>query len=464
MFEQLSEVLTKLEKAGGAKAKEALLWEYLTGTGNHDEVVLAGHIRWMLKAALDQGVSYGIDQLPPKVIVEVDESVDQAVIDKQLVDAVAELGVGRGVTDEYLEGLVSLMSTSEARYKVMSRILRKDLRCGIQAKTVNKVSPGTVFRVPYQRCSGYDRINKMTWPALLQRKANGMFTYLFPGGTFVTRKGMRFTIPDSTLPALHESSGVVNKQILIGELVVLEEDMKTPLPRAVSNGIINSFIAGEGQGEFAGRVKMFCWGSVTEAEFAAESSNRPYFTIFNAIVAEYGPDELLAPIEHWKVESLEAAQGIFKSLIAKGEEGCIVKSLDTKFFWKDQSSCDFQIKMKAQAEAEFLITGIYPGESGKKYEGKLGGVSIKSGDGLIVCDCGGGHYLTDAIRNLPMSYLEDKLVGQIGTFKFYGITENRDKPGTFALDHPQFSDLRTYEKVGADTLEYCRRLLKGGDK
>lgn len=125
------------------------------------------------------------------------------------------------------------------------------------------------------------------------------------------------------------------------------------------------------------------------------------------------------------------------------------------FVWRDESSSDYQIKLKAEAEAEFRIIDTYPGEKGKKYENVMGGIVVESACGKIISKCGGG--LSDKIRELGLP------IGAIATIKFNGITDNEDLPGKHALDHPRFVEIRP-DKDEADTLEYCQLQLKGGLK
>lgn len=445
VFDKLFWQLTELENAQGTKAKEALLQKYVDDPG----------FAWMVKMALDQGHSFGIEEIPDFILNLAEPN------DDRLIEYMESLKSSAGVSDEFKAKLFALMMTSRARYIVCSRILRRDLRCGVQAKTINKVRTGLIFKVPYQRCGGADRINKkMRWPAMVQVKANGMFVYILPTGDFMTRKGNRFTIPGCTIHPFLKGLPDVNQMILMGELLVLDEE-NMPLPRAISNGYINSFIKGEGDDSVASRVVAEVWNWVTPIEFRLGSSQRPYNTSFTQLqtwLPVLGPDKKVAPVQPITTtfaSCLEDAQRITNGWIAGGLEGSIVKSMAPEFVWRDESSSDYQIKLKAEAEAEFRIIDTYLGEKGKKYEKVMGGIVVESACGKIVSKCGGG--LSDKIRELGLP------VGAIATIKFNGITDNEDLPGKHALDHPRFVEIRL-DKDEADTLEYCQLQLKGGLK
>ena len=454
MFEKLAGMLKELEDAQGTKNKERLLQKFVDDRD----------FCWMVDMALSQGHSFGIEEFPEFQQAQPGRNSAGAEVQYQVLRRKLEvLRAGTGVTDQSLHDLWQLACTSRDSYQVTDRIIHKDLRCGVQAKTINKVKPGTVFRVPYQRCSQYDRIDKMTWPAMAQRKADGAFAYGLPDGSFMTRQGNKFEIPGNPISPFVAGLPNLSNMVRIHELVVLD-DKGEVMGRAEGNGIINSFIKGSGDPEMAPRIRAFIWGWITPQELRNGSApGRSYLQTWQALgewLPLNGPDLKPAPIrtiETWFVKDLAEARAKFFELIATGEEGLIAKSLSPDFIWQDQSSCDFQIKMKAEADAEFRIVGAYAGDPRKKYAGLLGGITVQSEDGLIVSDCGGGF--TDEQRKLGVEHWES-LKGAVVTIKFNGLTTDRDREGVYALDHPRFVEIRD-EKTRADTVEYCMAALRG---
>lgn len=405
----------------------------------------------MTKLALDQGHSFGVEEIP-------DFTEGGSGSSEELMTAIEFFKTNKGVTDKDLAALHRLMCQSPDHYLVASRILRKDLRCGIQAKTVNKVRPGLIFRVPYQRCSsGPEALAKITFPARLERKANGMFAYMFTDGTFMTRNGQRFTIPGNPVSARIESPDMASNLVLIGELVFVDENEK-PLPRAISNGFINSFIKGEGADVDVSRLRAFVWNMITPSAFSLGADATSTGTSFTCLTHVFHGADPIKPIEHWIVNSLAEAQAKTNELIAAGEEGAVLKSLSPYFVWEDHSASPYQVKMKAEAEAEFVIVDWYYGDQGKKYENMLGGIVVRSADHLIVSEVGSGF--SDKQRAAVDSWRLN--VGQVCTIKFNGVTEKAGSD-VRALDHPRFVEMRK-DKDEADTLEYCLNELKGGLK
>jgi DNA ligase 1 len=436
MFNKLAKMLTELEEAKGSIAKELHLTTY---TQDKD-------FCWMAKMALDMGHSFNVNKFPAY------KSNDYEVADASIKAWVDGMKGKSGITDEDLQRTWVMACSSPARYKVITRILRKDLRCGVGAKTINKVFPNLINLIGYQRCGSSDKVHKMTYPALLQIKADGMFVYSMPDGSFLTRQGNSFGIKNNPVTLAHRASSLKD-HLLILELVVLD-DCGCVMDRAVGNGILNSFIQGCGDPQYIGRIRGNVWGYLHPDEFRNGLGARSYKDVWAVISTIFEQTFGIKPVECWTVKSLAAAQVITNKLIANGHEGAIIKSMSDAFVWKDESSSNFQFKLKAEAEAEFLVTDSYLGEPGKKNENRLGGITVTSACGKIISDVGMGF--SDAERDLPL----DKWIGMIVSVKFNGVT-NKEGSDIHALDHPRFVEPRL-DKTEADTLEYCIAELKGG--
>lgn len=437
MFEKLWGMLQELENAQGSKAKTALLKKFVVDVD----------FIWMVKNALDQGHSFGIEEIPK--FMQTEESPDAAMI-----DYVEMLKEHSGVSDEIKHKVYITMCSSEARYNVVSRILRKDLRCGVAAKTINKVVPGLIFRVSYQRCATADHVDKIKYKpgAILQLKANGMFAYLLPDGSFMTRKGERCSIPGNPVSSFVSELPGLNDKILACELLIdgIED-------RAESNGLINAFFKGGGDPEIAKRLRAYTWLFLSQEEFYAGQSKVAYRYMWDALTQMIPPlRSPIQPIPSWYVQSYEETMTKTKTLIREGQEGTILKSMAEDFFWADEDPSYYQVKLKAEAECEFKIIGAYEGDPKKKYAGMLGGITVRSKDGLIVSDVGSGF--TDEQRKLGVAAWLER-VGEIATVKFNGITKPNDD-GVRSLDHPRLIEVRD-DKEEADTHETCYNTLMG---
>lgn len=438
MFEKLWGMLQELENAKGSKAKTALLQKFV---GDKNFV-------WMAKNALDQGHSFGVDNIP-----DFQQDITTAP-DVAMVEYLENLKETSGVTDLMLDCLHKMMCASEARYNVVSRILRKDLRCGVAAKTINKVSPNLIFRVSYQRCATADFVDRIKYKpgAILQEKANGMFAYLLPDGSFMTRKGEKGFIEGNPVSPYVAGLPGLNDKVLAVELLV--EGIED---RAESNGLINAFFKGGGDPEVAKRLRAYTWLYLAQEEFFAGQSKTAYRYMWDSLTQMIPPiGSPIKPIPSWYVTSYEEAQTKTRELIREGKEGTILKSMSDEFFWADEDPSYYQVKLKAEAECEFKIIGAYEGDPNKKYAGMLGGITVCSKDGLIVSDVGSGF--TDEQRKLGVQAWLDR-AGEIATIKFNGITKPNED-GIRSLDHPRFIEVRS-DKDEADTYDTCYKTLMG---
>ena len=413
---------------------------------------------WMAKNALDHGHSFGIDELPQFIPAQPGRnSAPELIQELALRSSIEALKSTAGVTDEMRARIYQLACTSEACYNVITRILRKDLRCGVAAKTINKVSPNLIFRVGYQRCASASYVDKIKYApgAILQRKANGMFAYLLPDGTFMTRKGERSSIPGNPIAPYVAGLPGLNDKVIAQELGVIGDDGKF-LPRAISNGLINSFFQGGGDPEVAKRIRSYAWLYLTPEEFYANEGSEAYRYVWDNLTAMLPLNGPMLPIESWYVSSFEEAMTKTKELIRAGEEGTVLKSMNDSFVWRDEDPSYFQVKLKAEAVCEFVVIDAYEGDAKKKYAGLLGGITVRSKDGVIVTNVGGGF--SDSQRKLGVDHWRSK-AGSIVSVKFNGITEPNEF-GVRALDHPNLVEERP-DKTEADSYEYCRDALLG---
>lgn len=336
---------------------------------------------------------------------------------------------------------------------VLDRIIRKDLRCGVGATTINKLVPGTIFEVPYQRCSTEAKISNVTYPAIVQEKVDAEFAYAFSkphprtGKHFLTRNGKGYDLFGCITP------DVPAGYVMVGELLVLDE-CGVLLPRKTSNGLVHKFIRSTGDKELAKRCRYEVWDLLTEEEFFAQKSKRPYIDRFDLLMSAMQRASGQVRVVHTKrVHTIAAAREFYKTVRTAGGEGAVLKDLQSK--WKKGTARDL-IKLVNVSEAEFIVTDAYEGESGKKYAGKLGGITVKTSDGMIESNVGSGF--SDDERNLGVDWWKAR-VGRIVTIRFKEILSDKTARESKSLGNPRFVELRE-DKNEADTTAYCEELLK----
>jgi hypothetical protein len=140
------------------------------------------------------------------------------------------------------------------------------------------------------------------------------------------------------------------------------------------------------------------------------------------------------------VNTLAMAQELYQQKLAEGEEGIILK--DPEGHWEDKR-VKHQVKMKAELEADLLVTGFTPGTG--KYEGKIGSLMVESADGQVKTSVGTG--LSDEQRGWDF---KTEFMGRIVAVKYNALISDK-KTGDKSMFLPVFIEVRE-DKTIADTV------------
>lgn len=345
-----------------------------------------------------------------------------------------------------LEGLTPAAAT------VAEKIIKKDLRCGVQASTINKVFADLVPTYPCLLGKGYDEktIKKIIFPAYSQLKADGMRVNIIyrqssdNAGT-VTIRGRSGKLVDlrgyldHDFISLGQYSGRDN--VFDGELVVLELDGSV-MPRKKGNGILNKAVKGTISDEEASRVRVRLWDMIEYDKFITYYDGTPYTTRWNDLkdlVAKV-PSQLYSMIECKEVATLAEALEHFEWAIIMGEEGTMLKNMAHP--WEDKRSGNL-VKMKSEKECELRIVAIQEGTG--KYTGMMGAIVCESEDGLLKVSIGSGF--TDEERKT----IDNSWVRAIISARYNERIVSKDT-GIYSLFLPRFLE-RRYDKQCADWLQ-----------
>lgn len=407
-------------------------------------------LKAILVAALDPYVTYHIKKIPDLDAVEVPFNMPLS----QYVESLVNLS-SRNVTGHdgiaYLKSLLETLTPENA--VIGARIIKKDLRCGVQGSTVNKVWPELIPVYPCLLAKAYDEksIKEVVYPAFSQTKADGMRcnvhynhteqTVVFRGrsGKFVDLLGM-LDVPFLELCANFHGSCMVD-----GELVVLEKD-GTVMPRKKGNGLLNKAIKGTMTKDIASRVRMRVWDIVPAAKFDIFKDTTFYSVRYHTLeqMVELAPSYAYELIETKLVSSFDEAWAHYEEMIAAGQEGTMLKNLN--HVWENKRSKDL-VKLKAEEECDLEVISWNPGTPGTKNEHKMGSLVCASSDRMVVVSISG---FDDALRDEITANI-DAWMGQIVTVKYNERISTKDKSrgGVDSLFLPRFEELRL-DKTVAD--------------
>jgi hypothetical protein len=141
-----------------------------------------------------------------------------------------------------------LENISENNAKVIERIIKKDLKCGVNTSTVNKVWKNLIPEFPCMLCSPFEQrlIDKIKFPAIAQKKEDGMrFNAIVKDGKveFRSRNGKEITLLGSLeqefIDLAYGGNIVFDGELLVYDTMETDSNGKI-CDRQTGNGVISS--------------------------------------------------------------------------------------------------------------------------------------------------------------------------------------------------------------------------------
>lgn len=397
-------------------------------------------LRRVLVAAYDPKTNYFIKKIPV-VKSEVDANFDGLVY--QTLDCISSrVFTGNGAISELAVELKNLNVESQ---ELLSRIILRDLRCGISAATINKAIPGLIKEYPYMQYSLFNKVDTSKWDwkqgIYAQIKLDGMYASInhYSDGSVVGLSRQGTELPEKYLNSIY---GELNSNFPYGyqyqgEILVIGEDGF--LPREVSNGLMNSICKG---GELPSGVYLYfiIWDmiplEVIEGSVDCKQTYRSRFIGLASLIRDWGS---ISIVKTKRVHSLEEAFKVYQQALAGGEEGIMLK--DHSLLWKDHKTTK-GVKLKLEVTVDLEIIGFTTGKG--KNANTFGAVSCQSREGLLKVDVSG---FSDEMR-LYTNLHREELLGTIMSVSGNDLT--KIEPASIFL--PRFKELRT-DKTVADSLE-----------
>ena len=404
---------------------------------NYNDVVL----RQVISLALDPFTNFYIRKIPKYTPNNKSTNLNLKDSFPYLYQLCNRLVTGNAAIDKLTE-VLELVSADDA--KVIERIIKKDLMCGVSISTANAVWPGLIKEYPVMLCSGYEQklVDKIKFPAYVQVKMDGMrFNAIVKDGAveYRSRNGKELNLlgnlDDQFLKMADGGDYVFD-----GELMVMFDGDSQFADRQTGNGILNKANKGTISATEAGLIHATVWDMLPYVLFCDSYSDTPYSTRFDKLrkMMENIPskDKRVWLVTSTTVDTLEQATTLFEEYLSMGLEGIILK--DGSGVWEDKRA-KHQIKFKGELECDLKIVGTEPH---KKKPDWLGAIICESADGIVKVNVGSGF--NDTHRK---SYKEKDLLGKIVAIKYNARIKN--KSGEESLFLPVFVELRE-DKDSAD--------------
>ena len=417
------QILHQLEAASGRLEKEAILKAHAT-----DQT-----FKEVCRLTLDPLTNFYIKKLPePDASNGVPEVISLASAMQDLKSKLcSRLLRGHDARDHVA---FLLASVSEDDQEVLRRVLGRSLKCGVSESTVEKIWPDLKLSYPCMLVSPLDSKTKLTVPMIAQTKMDGMrFNAIVENGqvSYRSRAGKELDL-FGALDADVMTLTAETEYVLDGELLMAGPD-GNPMDRKTGNGLLTKFQKGTGTPELAKQIRAVVWDIVPLFAFRLGRCSTGYRERHHMLYPRQVGAIQVAPITI--VNSMEEAQVLYQQKLTEGEEGLVLK--DPKGPWEDKR-VKHQIKMKAELEADLLVTGFLPGSG--KYEGKIGSLLVETEDGEVKTAVGTG--LSDEERSLPFSNFSKRIVA----VKYNAVITDK-KTGLKSLFLPVFVEIREDKNV-----------------
>lgn len=344
-------------------------------------------------AAFDPYVNYYVKKFKSsKTFKKVDD--DNAVVEKFLSLIGQELAT-RKITGNDAKSAVErfFVDLDERQAKWCQRILLKNLRCGVQETTVNKVWPGTIKKFTVQLADSLDtrhdpdkgiQINdRIVYPVRVEPKLDGLRCVAVKIAGEVTL----FTRSGSVLETLPKIKSILERAswdnfVLDGEIMGSDWNesasvvMSHKKNKDDSNMVLHVFDA----------MPFEDWRD-QDNEMSLADRN-----VLAASLVDQVGDKSISIVEGKVVNDEKELLGFYSAKMEAGYEGIMVKKLDSNYVFKRSNSV---LKLKPVATYEGVIVGNYLGGRGSKREDMWAGFEVVLPNG-VVTRVGGGF--TDSLK------------------------------------------------------------------
>lgn len=346
----------------------------------------------------------------------------------------------------FLVGVLSERSTE--MQELICNIIKKDLDCGVQTTTINKIWKGLITEPPYLSYTLFNEklIKSFKLPCYSQIKLDGLYADVFvmkDSVSYRSRSGIhcKFKLPDNVEDKLME---LITDQdagfVLHCEALVRKDNSFTEFEeRKIGNGYLNT------DESDPDKVVIVPWDVVSIDEYNNRKSTENYIERFNLVenIVEYVDTPHIQMVESVWCNTTQEVIDHFVEARSKGMEGTVIKS--PKLKWKDGKVKD-GLKLKNEFVVEMKIAGF---QEHNKKTGQIGAIFVESEDGVVKCKVGSG--LTDAQRK-KFFLTQDEMIGKIVTIKGNDLVTNELKQGQYSIFLPRFVEVRE-DKTVADTFE-----------
>lgn len=366
------ELFKKLESTPGRKDKEYLL----ATEADEDAKCLLG---W----ALNPYITFGIKDVPkPTGSAPSPAPADEAALCSQRVGEFVwfldDLNARKIVGNHARDMATAFLNEQPQLWgKWFRRVLMKDLRFGMTAKTVNKVFPGLVPTFEVQLAETYSPASPINFPVWVDYKLDGIRCIALKSGGRVrlyTRKGHEIETLPSIVNALQAAQGDF---MLDGEVLGRDWNESQSTVFATKNVVDDSKIA------------FNVFDSMPLEDWHQSKSLLPYLDRREG--ARLIVESLAAPnvrvVEGMNVGSQNLVHDFYTQALQEGHEGIMIKDPEAAYTFGRSKAL---LKMKPSQTWEGEIIGWTKGEQDGKWGSSFGAFRVQFSEDGPSTFVGGG--------------------------------------------------------------------------
>lgn len=423
------QIIKNLETISGSKDKVAFMRQNESGLFKN-----------ILKGACDPFITYGVKQFS---FHEFPAKHEDFVYNFKCADILLTELSRRNLTGNAAQQAIIKASKylNEEQLDILTRILDKDLKCGVSVATVNQAFPGLIQVWKMQKANkvNYDKI---VYPCLAEVKENGRGNTAIVNGLEVKHysnegnENSNMNVFDKELIGIADGLPVVFFGEVRGSKGTGVEQFKQSQSLGGHNADMTDMV-------------FVLWDMLLLGEFKRHTCPRDQKTRsmrlrdhLRSYQINHDQDAMFkVRLVHGKhVESEHELTKFARQVMKEGREGLIVKRLDAVYQF---SRNDNWMKIKESHTLDLKIVDIKEGKG--ILSDTLGSVTVLNGKVKVDCPMGKGVNREEA-SEMWRKYKKDPktLIGKIAEISFQNVTPD----GSLFL--PKFLRVRTGEKSVSD--------------
>jgi hypothetical protein len=399
------DILEELEAIGSRLAKEEILEQ------NSKNQLL----KQTFLAALDPYIVYYVNKFTlPRALDSSDAFFEDDVAIGKFINGLLPQLSARELTGNLAKSTVSgfFAKLTKPQQKWCQRILLKNIRCGVQTSTFNKIWPGDlkgfsvqlakVLKTHHEKAVGVVIDDPVKYAVRVEPKLDGLRLIAVKRNGVVTLFTRNGTVLDS-LPKIKsalEDARMIDNVVFDGEALGKDWNESASILMSRKNQKDDT------------NIVYHVFDIVSFDDWQSQQNNEPLVQRIDKLISTLrelprGVQSFIKRVEGDFVTTEEELIKFYEKSLNEGHEGIMVKNVDSPYVFKRS---DGVLKMKPVTTYEGVIVGSYDGRVGTSRADLFGGFNVLLPNGVIT-RVGGGF--NDSVRSDIQLLGVDSFIGRV---------------------------------------------------